>query len=64
MVGFQEGRVRRGVGGEGGVGLGGAAGEDVEGGVDGDFEVAALGGVGGVRFGEAHYDLGRYISIE
>jgi hypothetical protein len=35
---------------EGGVGLGGEAGEDVEGGVDGDLEVAALfaGGVVGV----------------
>ena len=30
----------------------------MEGGVDGDFEVAALGGVGCVGFGEAHYDLG------
>lgn len=63
-VGFEKGGVWGGIGGEGGVGLGGAAGEDVEGRVDGDFEVAALGGVGGVGLGEAHYDLGRDVSTE
>ncbi len=46
-----------GVGREGGVGLVGAAGEDVEGGVDGDFKVAALCGVDLIRFGEAQDDL-------
>ena len=29
----------------------------MEGGVDGDFEVAAFGRVGRIGFGEAHYDL-------
>lgn len=48
---------RRGVGGDGGVGLGGAAGDDVDGGVDGDFEVAALRRVVRVGVGKAHDDL-------
>jgi len=59
------GGFRGAVGGERGVGLRGLAGEDVEGGVDGDFEVAAFGRVVDVGFGEAHDDLcfGQYMHI-
>ena len=56
--------VGRGVGGEGGGGLRGAAGEDVEGGVDADFKVAPLGGVRGIGFGETEDDLGGVVSKE
>lgn len=45
------------VGGEGDVGLRRLAGEDVEGRVDGDFEVPAFGGILGVGLGESHNDL-------
>ncbi len=59
------GGFRGAVGGERGVGLRGLAGEDVEGGVDGDFEVAAFGRVVDVGFGEAHDDLcfGQYLHV-
>lgn len=49
--------LRGGVGREGDVGLRCAAGEDVEGAVDGDFEVPTFAGVVDVGFGEAHDDL-------
>lgn len=45
------------VGWEVDVCLGGFAGEDVEGGVDGDFEVSALGWVALVDLGETENDL-------
>jgi len=45
------------VGWEGDVGLCCAAREDVEGGVDGDFEVAAFGRVIHVGLGQTHDDL-------
>ena len=56
--------VRRAVGRERDVGLGGAAGEDVEGRVDGDFEMSAFRGILGVGFGEAHDDLEIYVSLD
>lgn len=46
-----DGALRGGVGGKRGVGLGRLAGENVEGGVDGDFEVASFAGFNEIRFG-------------
>lgn len=59
MVGEHGYRFGRGIGGERRVRLGGAARKDVEGRVDGDFEVAAFIGIHGVGAGEAEDDLER-----